>query len=264
MNRRSFIKNSALAISYATFSAGNRADAREYFSDDTNGFNYSLPALANNSRLLFQGDSITDMNWGRNPADRSHYLGHSYVYLIAARLGVEMAGSHLEFHNRAMNGNKISDLQKRWQKDSIDLNPDLLSILIGTNDAAGRTKPEAFEFEYRQLLELSRAANPKLIVVLLDPFALQSGSLAGDGAWSSHRMANDKLCSVVEKLAKEYDAIHIKTQGIFDAAAKAASPDYWIWDGFHPLPQGHELIARQWIEKVSTLLPQSTTTKDQY
>ncbi|HIG40229.1 MAG TPA: hypothetical protein EYQ14_06750 [Gammaproteobacteria bacterium] len=31
--------------------------------------------------------------------------------------------------------------------------------------------------------------------------------------------------------------------------AKAVSPEHWVW--VHPLPQGHELIARNWLEQVS-------------
>ncbi|MAL85232.1 MAG: hypothetical protein CMI23_02605, partial [Opitutae bacterium] len=46
------------------------------------GYNYELPKLKKGARLLFQGDSITDMKWGRNQKDRNHYLGHSYVFLL--------------------------------------------------------------------------------------------------------------------------------------------------------------------------------------
>ncbi|MFP6765382.1 MAG: hypothetical protein VB858_17275 [Planctomycetaceae bacterium] len=52
-------------------------------STGTDGCDYRLPAFAAGSRVLFPGDSITDMKWGRNERDRNHYLGHSYVYLIA-------------------------------------------------------------------------------------------------------------------------------------------------------------------------------------
>ena len=52
------------------------------------GYNYELPKLKKGACLLFQGDSITDMKWGRNQKDRNHYLGHSYVFLLASRLGV--------------------------------------------------------------------------------------------------------------------------------------------------------------------------------
>ena len=74
------------------------------------------------------------MKWGRNQADRNHYLGHSYVFLIAGRLGMDMPKAKLEFFNRGISGNKVSDLKARWQKDAINLKPDLLSILVGTND----------------------------------------------------------------------------------------------------------------------------------
>jgi lysophospholipase L1-like esterase len=59
------------------------------------------------------------------------------------------------------------------------------------------------------------------------------------------------MLPVVEKLCKDFNAVHIKTQAVFDAAAKAVSPEHWIWDGVHPLPQGHELIARNWLQETS-------------
>ena len=61
----------------------------------------------------------------------------------------------------------------------------------------------------------------------------------------------DKLCGVVAELVKDYKAVHLRTQEVFDAAAKSVSPEQWIWDGVHPLPQGHELIARNWLQQVS-------------
>ena len=86
--------------------------------------------------FYFRGDSITDMKWGRNQKDRNHYLGHSYVFLLASRLGVDMAEANLEFFNRGVSGNKVYDLRKRWQKDAIEMNPDWLTVLIGVNDVS--------------------------------------------------------------------------------------------------------------------------------
>ena len=61
----------------------------------------------------------------------------------------------------------------------------------------------------------------------------------------------DEFRKEVKAFCKEYEGIHVKTQEVFDAAAKAVSPEQWIWDGVHPLPQGHELIARNWLQQVS-------------
>jgi len=227
------------------------------------GYNYRLPAFKTGSRLLFQGDSITDMKWGRKESDRNHYLGHSYVYLLAARLGVEMPEAKLDFYNRGKSGNAVAQLRKRWQTDAIDMKPDLLSILVGTNDVGqglrnsdNEVTPAAFEADYRFILDASRKANPALRLVLLDPFVLPTGGLSNEQTYAVRREATDKLRVVVAKLAKEFDAVHIRTQDIFDAAAKAATPEHWVWDGVHPLPQGHELIARHWLQAVSARWPQ--------
>lgn len=251
MNRRVFIKSGFAAVGAAALCNDARAEAPHSKPCGVGGYDYRLPDFKNGSRLLFQGDSITDMKWGRNQADRNHYLGHSYVYLIAARLGVEMPEMQLDVYNRGVSGNTVADLRKRWQQDGIDMKPDLLSILIGTNDVARSVQPDAFEADYRYILDDSRKANPDLRLVLLDPFVLHCGRFKEDAAWTARRSAIDTFGIVVAKLAKEYGAVHVATQAIFDNAAAAISPEHWIWDDVHPLPQGHELIARYWLQDVS-------------
>ncbi|MHC4250516.1 MAG: SGNH/GDSL hydrolase family protein [Planctomycetota bacterium] len=255
MTRRTFIKSAACA-SAAALTVGSRvAEARENASG-IGGYDYRLPRLKQGATLLFQGDSITDMKWGRNQKDRNHYLGHSYVYLIASRLHTDMPAAKLNFLNRGMSGHTVPDLQKRWQKDAIDLNPDVLSILIGVNDAGRslRSKKEldigAYESGYRSMLDRSRRANADLKIVLLEPFVLPvRGVKSNWKAWSGRI---NQMRPVVAKLAGEYGAVLVRTQEVFNAASKVADPSHWIWDGVHPLPQGHELIARNWIEAVTT------------
>src|SRR6478736_6387995 len=89
-----------------------------------------IAAFAPASRILFQGDSITDGNRGRNE-DPNHILGHGYVFIIAAQYGAAFPALNLSFLNRGISGNKVTDLEKRWQQDTIELKPDVLSILIG-------------------------------------------------------------------------------------------------------------------------------------
>ncbi len=254
INRRKFLTGSAAGATAASLGACTKAEDAGVPASGVNGYSYRLPRFKKGCRLLFQGDSITDMKWGRNQKDRNHYLGHSYVYLIAARLGADLPEAQLEFFTRGMSGHTVGDLRKRWQKDAIEMEPDLLSILIGTNDV--NRSPEGvdlvkWEADYRYLLETSRKSNPALRLVLLDPFVLASGRFSNEEAFKKRREQTDPLLPVVGKLAQEYNAIHIKTQDIFDTAAKATSPEHWIWDGIHPLPQGHELIARHWIQEVS-------------
>lgn len=255
LDRRTFIKSSMTAVSATMLCANAGAEQPRANTSAVGGYNYRLPSFKKGSRLLFQGDSITDMNWGRNQSDRNHYLGHSYVFLIAARLGVDMPEAQLDVYNRGNSGNAVGQLRTRWQKDAIDMKPDILSILIGTNDVGRGVRPEAFESDYRHILDASRTANAELRLVLLDPFVLRSGRLKDEKAWTSRRAATDNLRVIVAQLAKDYDAVHIKTQDVFDVAAREVSPEQWIWDGVHPLPQGHELIARNWLKEVSARWP---------
>ena len=262
MRRREFLKSTALCTGAATLTTqiapATEAEASQKPGIDTRsgGYDYRLPSFPLGSRLLFIGDSITDMQWGRNEKDRNHYLGHSYVYLIAARLGVDMPQAKLEFFNRGHSGNRLADLRSRWQKDVIDMKPDLLSVLVGVNDRRVK-KDQSFdagkwESDYRHVLTRSREANADLRIVLLDPFVLKSGWwMTKGGEWDVSREQIGRMREIIETLSKEFDAVHVATQDVFDAAAAAVSPEQWIWDGVHPLPQGHELIARRWIEDVS-------------
>ena len=176
-DRRFFLKSSLIIGSCAASMSGAVAKAK--VSDLSSGYDYKLPKFSRGDRLLFIGDSITDMNWGRNEKDRNHYLGHSYVYLIASRLGVEMPHAKLEFFNRGHSGNRISDLKRRWQKDVIEMKPNLLSVLIGVNDRKVKEgqefSSEQWEADYRELLTKSRQSNKDVRLVLIDPFVLKSG-----------------------------------------------------------------------------------------
>ncbi len=255
MKRRTFIGSAAACAVSTAIVGGAEAGESRANASGVAGYDYRLPKIATGATLLFQGDSITDMKWGRNQKDRNHYLGHSYVYLIASRLHTDMPEAKLSFLNRGVSGNTVADLKARWQKDAIDLKPDVLSILVGVNDVGRAVRANktvdvgAFEADYRWLLGKSRQANPDLRIVLLEPFVLPVTRVKS--AWSAWRGQVDRLRPVVAKLAAEHKAILLRTQEIFDAAAKRADPSHWIWDGVHPLPQGHELISRNWIETVA-------------
>ena len=254
-SRRAFITSTTAAGAAALAATPSQAAESRTDVSGVSGYDYRLPKLEKGSTLLFQGAAITDMKWGRNESDRNHYLGHSYVFLIASRLHTDMPAAELNFLNRGVSGHTVGDLKNRWKKDALDLKPDVLSILVGVNDVGRAVRSNstvdttAFEADYRSLLEQSRQANPKLKIVLIEPFVLPVTRLKE--AWQAWRGQVDRLRPIVAKLAEAHSAILLKAQDIFDQAAQRTDPAHWIWDGVHPLPQGHELIARNWIESTA-------------
>jgi lysophospholipase L1-like esterase len=206
-----------------------------------------VPAFRPGARILFQGDSITALGRGMT-ADPNHILGHSYVFLIAAKYGAMLPERNLIFLNRAIGGNKLADMAQRWQNDTLDLKPDLLSILIGINDAGHDVPIEEFEPTYDKLLAASVAANPKLRLVLGEPFTLPVGPRKEH--WVDWRAQVQKRQTIVAKLADKYHAALVHYQKVFDDACKRAPAETWIWDGVHPTYSGHQLMADEWVRVV--------------
>ncbi|MDB5246994.1 MAG: hypothetical protein JWQ40_1388 [Segetibacter sp.] len=203
--------------------------------------------------FLFQGDSITDGNRTRDN-DWNHVMGHGYPYIIASRLWFDFPAKGFHFFNRGISGNKLTDLAARWQKDTLDIKPDLLSILIGVNDTAAFIKGDknftAGEYEkgYRELLQQTKEKLPNVQLVLCEPFILR-GARVND-KWNEYAAEIAQRQEIVKRLSTEHNAIFIEFQAAFDKALLKAPAEYWIWDGIHPMPAGHELMAREWIQQV--------------
>ena len=195
-----------------------------------------IPAFGKGMRILFQGDSITDGNRGRS-ADPNHILGHGYVFIIAAKYGAAFPELMLDFMNRGVSGNTALDLEARWQQETLDLKPDLLSIMVGVNDDAQGVPLDRFEQAYANLLAQARASNPKLKLVLCAPFVKHTGQ-----APDSIRRRQE----IVARLAKRFGAALVRFQPVFDEALQRAPADYWIWDTVHPTYRGHQLMADEW------------------
>jgi lysophospholipase L1-like esterase len=212
-----------------------------------------IPVLTEGTRVLFQGDSITDGNRGRT-ADPNHILGHGYQALVPARYGADFPELHLVFMNRGVSGNTVSALARRWQTDTIDLKPDILSILIGVNDM-GRVSAEQYEQQYDQLLADTVTALPNVKLVLGEPFGLPVGGKKAN--WESYRKELGVRDAIVNKLGEKYHAPVVHYQKMFEDATNRAPADYWIWDGVHPTFSGHQLMADEWVRTVQAYWPRA-------
>jgi lysophospholipase L1-like esterase len=207
--------------------------------------------------VLFQGDSITDAGRSRDnqTANDPAGLGRGYVFHAAGLLHEALPGGKLAVLNRGIGGDRVTDLQQRWHVDTLDLEPDVLSVLIGVNDTWHGTgtgmpdngvPPDRYEQVYRQILTEAKDQLPGLKLVLCEPFVLPRG-VVNDRWFPELTERRD----IVKKLADEFDAVFVPFQNVFDEAQRRAPAQAWAADGVHPTLAGHMLLAKAWLAAVS-------------
>lgn len=201
------------------------------------------------SKILFIGDSITDV--GRNREDAND-LGQGYPLLLAAYLQHKYPTYDLQILNRGIGGDRVIDLKNRWEEDCLNHNPDIVSILVGINDVwhafsaeeqLNDEDLEQFETDYRWMLK-SLAHRTDARVILLEPFVLPYPKDRTE--W---RKDLDPRIQIVRRLANEYHAALIPLDGALNALGiENGFETYTGDDGVHPTVTGHAAIADAWIK----------------
>ncbi len=106
------------------------------------------PPAAGENRVIFFGDSITDM-WNLD----QYFPGKHYI-------------------NRGIGGQTTPQMLVRFRQDVIDLKPRVVVILAGTNDIAGNTGPMRnadIEANYASFAELARAHGIHVVLSSVTP-----------------------------------------------------------------------------------------------
>lgn len=240
-NRRQLIENTVMAagVAAACTVASRSASAANTIS------------LSKGSTILFQGDSITDARRDRRTqaqANNPRAMGDGYPMLIGCELLRDHPTAGLRIFNRGISGNKVPDLEARWQEDCVKLEPSVLSILIGVNDIwhklNGRYDGTVADYQrqFAELLAETRQALPKTTVVVCEPFVLRCGAVKEN--WFPEF---DKRRAAAKEVATSAKTLWVPFQTMFDEAVAAGSqPQFWAADGVHPSMAGHSLMAKTW------------------
>ncbi len=206
------------------------------------------------SKLLFQGDSVTDAGRSRPVAEGLHNpLGGGYPNIVNGLLTAVYPERMIRVVNMGNSGDNTRALLARWQTDTLDLNPDWLSIMIGVNDIwrqfdvpymKERHVPAGeYETNLRELIERSKPSIPN--IVLMAPYFMEPNRQ------DAMRAMADRYGEICRKLAGEYELIFVDTQAAFDKALEHCHSSYLSWDRVHPAAApGHTIIARAFLKAV--------------
>jgi lysophospholipase L1-like esterase len=204
--------------------------------------------LQDGQTYLFAGDSITDC--GRRGAAAP--LGEGYARLATQLITARYPERRINYINVGIGGNTVQNLRDRWHDDVLIHRPDWVSVKIGINDLSrtlhntpDTTPPDVYETAYRGILQRTKEIGARLI--LIDPFYISTEP----GPDSFRKKVLDLLpeyLSVVEKLAKEFDALHVHTHQLFQEQLKYRPADYFCPEPVHPHTSGHLIIALGLLE----------------
>ena len=188
------------------------------------------------TRIACVGDSIT---YGATIRDKSH---DSYP----AQLGT-MLGRKYSVKNFGASGYTLQEScdrpytsHKRYKK-SLDFKPDVVLIMLGTND----TKPynwistEAFQDDYRQLILSYQELPSRPDVILMTPASVFPENFNPAKPYKIRAGVAGEAAKAVRELAKELGLPFIDIHGV-----TASHPEFFLQDGVHPNELGAKAIAR--------------------
>ena len=198
--------------------------------------------INNDSRILFFGDSITDIKFNRK---FNRKLKGKNIYALNLGNKIKRLYPNAKVFYRGIASNQVYHLYDRLTKDCIDLKPNVIIMLIGVNDAWEHYVPEDYPPLRRpmkpHLDEIYRRIKTELDgvqILFLLPFMIDTDKQK----LPFHTILNEYRAEL-EKTALENGAEIVDLQKLFDRAQEKIEPANLAADGIHPTDLGHRIMA---------------------
>ena len=203
-------------------------------------------------KILFQGDSVTDA--GRDRSD-PHDMGNGYPRFASAMIQDSFPDTEFEFVNLGISGNRTEHLVARLESDFIEIQPDIVSIMIGINDVWHHyahefveTTDEQFEKNYRFVLDAIKSRTNARIL-MIQPFLLETVDPAKQVL--CEELARKQ--AIIKRLADEYADAYLPLDEILHQEVDADPAEY-SRDGVHPTPDGACRIGEAYLGAIAPLI----------
>ncbi|WP_445293261.1 SGNH/GDSL hydrolase family protein [Cohnella sp. 56] len=197
------------------------------------------------------GDSITDCGRSRPIGEGlGGALGNGYVSIAAGLLQSVYPQLPVRVVNVGSSGHTVRDLAERWQTDVLDLAPDWVSIMIGTNDVWRQydqpyiKESHVYAEEYEETLSelVEKTLTHVKGIVLMTPFYLEPNRS------DAMRATMDQYGGIVKRIAENHGTLFVDTQAAFDRVLAHIYPATIAWDRVHPNAAGHITLAKALLD----------------
>ncbi|MBE6776019.1 MAG: hypothetical protein E7543_07510 [Ruminococcaceae bacterium] len=204
--------------------------------------------ISKDSKILFIGDSITDVRFNRR---KRFTIKGKDVYALQLKRRFKKYSKDIKVEIKGVASNRTYHVYDRLTSDCISLKPDVIIMLIGVNDAWENYVPENYppllrpmEPHIREVYRRIRTELPNTQILYLMPFLID----AVEEKFPYHKTL-DEFREVLKSIALENGATVLDLQEVFYQAQKSIDPVRLAVDGIHPTNLGHKVMADA-IEKV--------------
>jgi lysophospholipase L1-like esterase len=198
--------------------------------------------------LLFVGDSITDCDRDRESGGTD--LGAGYVAQVQALVGAHHPEAQIRYLNTGISGNRVTDLEARWDVDVLAHQPDWVSVMVGINDAwrhfdnplIEQVSLEAYSETLEALIQRTLPQVEGMIV--MSPFFLEPN------VEEPLRVMMDRYGAAARAIAERNGLRFVDVQAAFDAWLAHNHTSQLCGDRVHPNAVGHNIIASAFLNAV--------------
>ena len=200
------------------------------------------------NNIIFLGDSITD---AFHNMDGANSLGRGYVRRIADRLYDD--GYKGEIRNAGHDGFTTARVLRMLEYDCLRHQPDLVSVLVGCNDAGicmntGKTlKEQGFQQNYEELLR-RLTYETKASVVCMGPFIFPFPEEYANWIPTIREAEN-----IERRAAEKYGAVFLPLHDRLNEVAREIGYYAVTTDGIHLTERGAHIVADEWIHCIDFL-----------
>lgn len=163
----------------------------------------------------------------------------SYPCVVAQKMAQK---NEVQLKDFSMPGARSEYLKDSLLPQAIAAGPDIVTVLIGTNDIHGRVGKAQFERNYRDIIEALRAQTSAKIYLISVPFIGSDELFLPPFDYYFHRETIE-YNEVIARLASEYGVGYIDIATPTEQVFAKAGPHYAA-DSFHPSAIGYKLWAQ--------------------
>lgn len=186
------------------------------------------------------------------------FIGDSITQDIRGYRGIITKAAQLESNSIAFSGSTSTDMIRKTYDAVKNVKPDIVSLMIGTNDAyfidedkkINLVSRDEYARNIRGILKTATKGGAKVVVGMIPPMDEDKAKRSKS---TETKFNTNKNIEFYNKILLD-EIKRARAQCIDTYSPIIGKSDYFEPDGVHITPVGHKLLAKKWIEAILKII----------